>query len=212
MQRNYFDSINGFSVALADGKRIDFRPVRPDDWQIVQDGMLALSSRSRYLRFFSYISQLSDQQLHYFTDVDQHDHVAWIALARNQTEHTGVGIARFIRLPKQPNVAEFAVTVIDSYQHRGIGSLLMAILYRIANLKGVQILRGFVLPDNQLMADWLSRLGAVSHYENDVCRMDITVHDDLSVLPAPRLLNLLDSYADQMIPITRQKPDQPGKN
>ncbi|MGY6277528.1 N-acetyltransferase family protein [Methylomonas sp. MgM2] len=210
MQREYFDSVNGFSVAL-DGECFDFRPVRQDDRKIVQDGMSALSSRSRYLRFFSLISQLSDEQLHYFTAVDQHDHVAWIALTRAQTEHPGVGIARFIRLPNQAEIAEFAVTVIDSHQHRGIGSLLMAVLYRMAYLKGVQILRGFVLPENRLMAAWLTRLGAVSHYENDVCRMDIRVHGETPDLSAPRLLTLLRDYADRMTPISRQIPDQPEK-
>lgn len=212
MQREYFDNVNGFSVALADGERFDFRPVRQDDWKIVQDGMSALSSRSRYLRFFSYISQLTDEQLHYFTAVDQYDHVAWIALTRKQTEHPGVGIARFIRLPNQPEIAEFAVTVIDRYQHRGIGGLLMAVLYRMACLKGVHMLRGFVLPENQLMAEWLSRLGAVSHYENDVCRMDITVHDDTPVSSAPHMLNIFDEYADKIMPICQPMPIQPRQN
>lgn len=210
MQREYFDSVNGFSAAL-DGEWFDFRPVRRDDWKIVRDGMSALSSRSRYLRFFSFISQLSDEQLQYFTAVDQYDHVAWIALARDQTAHPGVGIARFIRLPDQAGIAEFAVTVIDSYQHRGIGGVLMAILYGMAMRQGLQTLRGFVLAENRLMADWLSRLGAVCHYENAVYRMDITVRDETADLPAPPLLTLLRRYAGGMIPISHGKPEQPGK-
>jgi GNAT superfamily N-acetyltransferase len=205
MPREYFDNLNGFSLPL-DGEWFDFRPVRQEDWKIVQDGMSALSSRSRYLRFFSYISRLTDEQLHYFTAVDQHDHVAWIALARNQPEHPGVGIARFIKLPNQPEIAEFAVTVIDRYQHRGIGGLLLAVLYRMACLKGVQILRGFVLPENQLMAAWLSRLGAVSHYEGNVCRMELIVHADTAVSPAPHLLNLFDEYTDKIMPSASQSP------
>lgn len=206
MRREYFDHVNGFSAAF-DGDWFDFRPVRRDDRKIVRDGMSALSPRSRYLRFFSFISQLSDEQLQYFTAVDQRNHVAWIALARDQPEHPGAGIARFIRLSNQPDIAEFAVTVVDRYQHRGIGSLLMAVLYGMASLKGVQTLRGFVLPENRLMAEWLSRLGAVCHYENDVYRMDIPVHGDSPDAPTPRLLKILVDYANRIIPIANYRPD-----
>lgn len=207
MQREYFDSINGFTMALADGELFDFRPVRQDDWKIVQAGMSALSSRSRYLRFFSYISQLSEEQLHYFTDVDQHDHVAWLALAHDQTEHPGVGIARFIRLQSQSNMAEFAVTVIDQYQQRGLGTILMAILYRMAGINDIEILRGFVLQENTHMINWLVRLGALSRYENGVIQMDIAVNDDVSVLPALSLLTIFRDDSDKITPLSKQKPD-----
>lgn len=207
MAAEYFDTLNGFTVALSDDELFDFRPVRQDDWKILQDGMSALSSHSRYLRFFSYISRLSDAQLHYFTEVDQHDHVAWIALAHNQTEHPGVGIVRFIRMPNQPGIAEFAVTVIDNYQHRGLGTILMAVLYRLANIQDIQILRGFVLPENKVMVDWLGRLGAVNRYENGIYRMDIAVHSDLTISPAPQLLHYFRVHKDKIMPLTKHTPD-----
>jgi GNAT superfamily N-acetyltransferase len=180
MKWENFDSDNGFGAALNDGELIHFRPVRPDDWTLIQGGMSELSPQSRYLRFFSSLSKLSDTQLHYFSEVDQHDHVAWIALAGKREEHPAVGIARFIRLQDQPTIAEFAVTVIDRYQHRGLGSILLAVLYLMASSKGLERLRGLVLPENRLMLNWLSRLGAVGKYENEVCRMDISIDRDLS--------------------------------
>ncbi|MDD2759248.1 MAG: N-acetyltransferase, partial [Methylomonas sp.] len=106
-------------MALKDGEWVDFRPVKPYDGQTIQNGMRALSDQSRYFRFFSPIVKLSDEQLHYFTEVDQHNHVAWIALAHDKIEQLGVGIARFIRFQHQAHIAEFAVTVVDSYQRRG---------------------------------------------------------------------------------------------
>ena len=52
MDDDYFDSIAGFTLPLRDGELVDFRPVRQNDKDTLQKGMLALSSKSRYFRFF----------------------------------------------------------------------------------------------------------------------------------------------------------------
>ena len=179
MELNYFGSIEEFTLPLRDGELVDFRPVKQNDKETIQNGMLALSSKSRYFRFFSPILKLSDTQLYNLTEIDQQNHVAWIALTHNEPEPRGLGIARFIRIQNQPEIAEFGIVVIDSYQQRGLGTILLAVLYRMASIKGVEILRGFVLADNKVMSRWLGRLGAVGVYENDVYRMDLTVNGDL---------------------------------
>ena len=179
MDSDYFDSIEGFTLPLRDGELVDFRPVKQNDKETIQKGMLALSSKSRYFRFFSPILKLSDTQLYDFTEIDQHNHVAWMALAHNEPEQRGLGIARFIRIQNQPEIAEFGVAVIDSYQQRGLGTILLSVLYRMASINGIKILRGYVLADNRIMRNWLDRLGAVSVYEDGVYRMDLTVSGDL---------------------------------
>lgn len=179
MDDDYFGSIEEFTLPLRDGELVDFRPVKQNDKETIQKGMLALSSKSRYFRFFSPILKLSDTQLYNFTEIDQQNHVAWIALAHNEPERRGLGVARFIRIQNQPEIAEFGIVIIDSYQQRGLGTILLAVLYRMASIKGIKILRGFVLPDNKVMSSWLGRLGAVGVYENGVYRMDLTVSDYL---------------------------------
>ena len=44
------------------GELVDFRPVKQNDKETIQKGMLALFSKSRYFRFFSPILKLSDTQ------------------------------------------------------------------------------------------------------------------------------------------------------
>ena len=178
----WVDNGHGFTVPLWDGELVDFRPVRQADRETIQHGMSGLSLQSRYFRFFTPIAKLSDSQLQYFTEVDQQNHIAWIALAHDQPGHPGLGIARFIRMRNQPTMAEFAVVVLDSHQQKGLGTILMAILYRMAAIKSIQTLRGFILPENTVMSDWLARLGAVGDYENAVYRMDLAVCSDLSCL------------------------------
>ena len=183
MDHKYMGDIKGFTLPLLDGELVDFRPVRQDDRGTIQNGMSALSSQSRRFRFFTPILRLSDAQLSNFTEIDQHDHVAWIALAHDGPEHQALGIARFIRIQYNPGIAEFAMVVIDSYQKRGLGTILLAVLYHIASIKGINILRSFILAENTAMSNWLGRLGAVGVYENDIIRMDLTVYSDLTCLP-----------------------------
>lgn len=160
--------------------------------------MSALSSRSRLFRFFTPIPKLPDKLLDYVTVVDQHHHVAWIAISHDQPQHPGLGIARFIRSQEQPEVAEFAVVVIDSYQRQGVGTILMAALCLIAKTKGIEILRAFVLPENSVMLNWLGKLGAHGMYEDGVHRIDIPVRDDLSCLPNTPSARRLSHYIDSI--------------
>lgn len=174
-------------MALPNGELVCFRPVCADDRQILAQGMSSLSAQSRLFRFFSPISCLSSEQLRYFTEVDQHDHVAWIAVSKNQAEQTGLGIARFIRSMQQPGVAEFAMVVLDSYQNRGLGSIFMSLLYKLAHSKNIEILQAAVLSENTVMSTWLSRLGAVGTFDNGSYRMDLKISTELSTLASTSL-------------------------
>jgi len=206
MRREHTDSINGFTLALRDGEPVDFRPVALGDRQAIQNGIAEMSQQSRYFRFFSSISKLSEAQLRYFTAVDHHDHVAWIALRHEKDQSTGLGIARFIRDPEQPSVAEFAVSVIDRYQRRGLGTLLMAVLHAQAARHGIEILRGFVLPENTVTCRWLARLGAAGGFENGVYRLDLAVNADLAVLPATSSLHYFRDCLVKIQALATPKP------
>jgi len=129
------------------------------------------------------VTGLSDQQLRYFTEVDQQNHVAWIALDAADSTNRGLGVARFVRSREDPKMAEVAFTVIDAFQHRGLGTILLAILYAIAAVRGVQVLRANVLSENKNVCNWLRSLGATESFDREQCRFDLTVHHDPARLP-----------------------------
>ena len=77
------------------------RPIRPDDGPLLNDVFA---------------------QVRYLTDVDHRNHEALIAITRRQGE--AVGVARFVRDPQDPTTAEVAMSVVDEWQNRGVGSML----------------------------------------------------------------------------------------
>ena len=109
-------------MTLRSGQRVLLRAVRPDDAPGLAEAYEQLSETSRYRRFFAVKPHLSEQSLAYFTDVDHRNHEALIAVAPDSGQL--VGVARFIRDPRQPDQAEVAVTVIDSWHSRAMVSVI----------------------------------------------------------------------------------------
>ena len=145
-------------VALHDGSTVLIRPVQSTDAALVADGFARLSLRSRQMRFLTRKNRLSTAELRYFTDVDHHDHEALVAL--NHADGRGLGIARYIRHADDPLAAEIAVTVIDDWQGRGLGTELVARLSGRARSEGIHRFTALVAEDNKAVARMLHNTSA----------------------------------------------------
>ena len=165
----------GFEAVLADGTAAWIRPVRPDDKNRIVRGMQLLSPESRYLRFFTGAPELDPELLRYLTEVDQRDHVAWIAVNRAAPGEPGLGIARWVRLADAPKTAELAITVVDKFQGLGLGAALLRILVARAEEEGIETLRAIVLPDNHRFVRWFQRLGARTEFHDGAYQLDLPV-------------------------------------
>lgn len=163
------DPIGLLHVRMDDGTPIVLRPLRPGDKPLLVKGLEELSPASRQSRFFSPFHHLSERQLDYLTNVDQRRHVAWGAILEDE-QMAGVGIGRFMRLEDEPETAEIAVTVLDRFQHQGVGKLLFALLYRMAGRMGIEKFRAYILLSNQSLVHNLKALGAqlISHADGAV--------------------------------------------
>jgi GNAT superfamily N-acetyltransferase len=147
---------------LADGTIVKLRLAQPSDREAFRQGFGHLSSQSRYQRFFTLQSQLTEEMLDYLTQVDGRDHVAIVVGTESldmKSEH-GLGVARFIRLAGEPHVAEAAVTVIDEAQGRGLGKLLLDVLADAARERDIHVFRAEVLRENHAMRAILEEAGA----------------------------------------------------
>ena len=150
----------GMPVVLRDGSKVLIRPVRSDDVPLLADGFARLSTRSRRMRFLTGKTELSPAELRFFTDVDHHDHVALGAL--NHADGSGVGIARYVRDAIDSRSAEVAVTVVDDWQRRGLGTELLARLARRALQEGIGRFTGLAAADNQAVAELIRKFGAAA--------------------------------------------------
>ncbi len=150
-QYRYGDSYQE-TVRLSEGQRIRIRPIRPSDKGILLEAFDKLTPESRYARFMTPKSNLSEIELKYLTEVDGIDHFAIGAvLSRLVGRDEGVGSARFVRLPDQPDTAEPAVTVVDGFQGKGLGTLLLHRLSEAAWERDVRWFRAELLAGNVAM-------------------------------------------------------------
>ena len=117
----------GFRYPNEQGKFL-VRPIVPEDRPILDAAFKELSPQSKYMRFFQSASRLSEYQLEYLTHPDGVNHVAWAILDTTFTPHRGVCAMRFIRLKDESEVAEVAITVIDSYQGQGLSKVAFAVM------------------------------------------------------------------------------------
>lgn len=181
-----------FEGLSADGKRLLFRPIRPDDKRYLIEGFNRLSEESRYRRFFRQIDHLSEDQLAYLTELDFEDHYGWIAILVDDPQQRGVGVARWVRIPDEPEVAESAITVIDEFHGQGIGSTLLWLLARSAVEKGVKAMRVWVQGENAPVLAILREQGVTpDHWEAGVSEVDIPLPGDVETIdktPAKILL------------------------
>src|SRR5215831_12104283 len=148
----------GKRVVLRDGSRVLIRQVQPADAPLLADGFARLSPQSRRMRFLARKDQLSAAELRYLTDIDHHDHEALGAL--DQAGGHGVGIARYIRDADDPQAAEIAVTIVDDWQGRGLGTELLARLSDRARQEGIRRLTAMTDASNVAVAALLRKAGA----------------------------------------------------
>ncbi len=150
-------SPSGRCYVLRDDAHAYVRLFRPNDGEQLRAGFAKLSPRSRYRRFFSAATRLSSTQLKALTSVDERDHVALCAGVIGGPAWEGAAIARFIRAECQSTEAEVALTVIDKFHGRGLGTLLFQLLMREARERGITHFTGQLLPDNRSMLRILRR-------------------------------------------------------
>ncbi len=163
-------------LRLRDGSRVWVRPIREEDRERIVTGLSWMSERSRYLRFHSAVSELTPRQLDYLVDVDHEDHEALVAVDPDRDGMPGVAVARYIRLKEDPTVAEAAITVIDAYQGRGIGTAMIGMLEPIAHEQGIRTFRNYVLAENEAMLEIFRQLdGELVEEGSGMYRVDVPV-------------------------------------
>jgi GNAT superfamily N-acetyltransferase len=147
------------TIELRDGTKLHLRPIVPEDEPLLHEAVAAMSERTVYFRFFSPIKRMSDAMAHRLAVVDYKDRFAIVATTRKPSgKERIVGVARYDRA-SGTDVAEVAVAVIDEFQRRGLGGLLLAELARVARAHDIKTFSLIVLPENSEMLGLLRKMG-----------------------------------------------------
>jgi GNAT superfamily N-acetyltransferase len=159
-------------VTLKDGTVALLSPLLPGDRAYLAEGLEEMSMESRFSRFGQGRQRLTGSELAYLSDIDQRRHVAWAAAVEGE----GAGVGRYI-LFDDDECAEVAVTVLDRYQGRGLGTFLLMALVAVGRNDGVPAFCFEVLPTNSIVIEALGLLGAVFE------EVDGLLHGRIPLLP-----------------------------
>lgn len=161
---------------LADGTDITIRPIRPEDAELVQNFVRALSEEARYFRFMNSMHELTESMLVRFTQIDYSKEIALVAVTCEAPE-TELGVARFAINPDGES-CEFAIVVADRMAGKGLGQKLMVSLMEAARSKGLKSIEGEVLNNNHNMLKLTKRLGfshKVSEEDHAIIKVSLTL-------------------------------------
>lgn len=140
------------------GQAITIRPMRPEDLDIETEFVLGWSPETRYNRLFSAGSHTSPERLKQITRIDYARDMALIATLMLSDKEEQIGVARYV-LRDDDRTCEFALSVADAWQHRGIGRALMLKLIDYAAAAGIETMVGDVLSSNAPMLHFMRALG-----------------------------------------------------
>src|SRR3954451_16726073 len=134
-------------LTLLDGTTVFVRPIAPEDKPLLADGLRLISPETAMRRFLSPKVTFSAAELRYLTEVDGHDHIAFVAVDAHRPDHL-IAVARSVRTDVE--TAEIAVVVGDRWQGLGLGRRLVALLSEAAAREGVTRIAGTMLADNAI--------------------------------------------------------------
>lgn len=148
------------TAELKDGTKVRLRPIVPEDEPLLHEALAAMSERSVYFRFFSPIKRLSDAMAHRLAVVDYSGRFALVATVHRPggKGERIAGVARYDRA-HGTDIAEVAVAVIDEFQRRGLGAILLTELAGVARRHGITTFTLIVLAENVQMLRLLRNLG-----------------------------------------------------
>jgi RimJ/RimL family protein N-acetyltransferase len=160
-------------LTLPDGRRIPYRPIRPDDLEALHRFHAGLSDQSVYFRFMRPLPRLSEAQARRFTHLEDPGRLALVALDPEELSEI-IAVIRFDREPGTDR-AEYAAVVTDRWQGIGLGTGLTLRLVDAARAQGIRSFYAIVLPENRRMLSLLHDLAlpeAVS-YEDGVKYIEV---------------------------------------
>ena len=160
------------TIALRDGSLARMRLIRADDAPRLVALYDRLSLDTRYHRFFAAMRRLAPDWARFLANVDYESRLALVVESPRDPDAV-IAVARY-EPTREPGTAEVAFVVEDSWQDRGVGTVLFSELLAAAQLNGVRRFRAWVLADNRRMLDMIVRFADVHERTIDQGVVELT--------------------------------------
>ncbi|HSP42790.1 MAG TPA: GNAT family N-acetyltransferase [Luteolibacter sp.] len=162
------------------------RPLDGNDRAMVAEAYRRVSPEARYQRLWTRTGgMLGKEMLDSLIDQDRSRHMTWVLLDPTR-DFPAVGGASWWIDARDPEEAEISLMVMDDDQRRGIGTLLLAVVWLSAYRAGVRRLVGYCLTENRRAADWMRDCGGTGDWDGYklAFRWDTENLDALPATPA----------------------------
>lgn len=155
---NVVDGLPSWNERLRDGSQVLIRPIRSEDGPAELAFIEALSLNARHNRFLGQIGHPSDAMVRRFVDLDFVHELGFVAVDQGDDAGVFLGVGRY-STGTDPSSCECAVSVLDAWQGRGLGTALMTHLIEVARSRGITRMWSLDAAENTGMRDLAQHLG-----------------------------------------------------
>ena len=159
-------------LRLADGVRLEVRPIEPHDRDRIAELLGQLSPHARYLRFLQAMPEIPEWAVASLCRGDDDAHAGLIAI---DPGGRAAAVAQLFVVPGSPEDAELAVTISPAFQRRGLGAALVVQLARTARTRGIRALTYVASPSNRGAIALMRSLGAAASFEQGLIHGRVAV-------------------------------------
>lgn len=149
----------GRVLHFADRGVFRVRRIGRSDLEMQRAFFRSLSANTRYWRFMGPKQEISEPLLRYLTAADGKTHVAFMAEVVENGRPVMVAEARYVIDAKDAETCEFALSVSDGWQGRGLATRLLALLEDHAHAKGLRRMVADALSGNTAMVELAKKAG-----------------------------------------------------
>ena len=151
---------------LSDGTPVIARALVPGDRAALATAYRMISPEARYNRFWTHGGEMiGERMLDRVLKQDPATHITWVVLDPAREDFASMGAASWWRDGAASVEAEFSAVVLDGDHGRGIGTLLLAILWQLGRRAGIRHLIGYALTENRRAANWMRDTGADGEWD-----------------------------------------------
>ena len=193
------ETADRLEIELRDGTPVIARPLIPEDRPELAEAYRRLSPEARYNRFWTHTGEVvGEKMLSRILDQDPATHVTWTVLDLTR-EVSPLAGASWWRDANHPAEAEISFIVLDAEQGRGIGTLLLALMWLTAFRAGVEVMVGHVLAENRQAAGWMRDCGGIGEWDGYKLTYRWNLND-LEALPETRAAAELADWLATLAP------------